>query len=154
MRKELYVVAAKPVRLLKNGKVKRVKRKPNSLTALSTVSDFVYPGGNKKLVKDATTDPYAKNRRPRRKSNPEYVIYPTGRAAYDLSDAKKAAKEISKDHPGEVEIINKYTKRVVGVFRDGKEERKRKANKKRVGPSNPRKRTVKSKSNRKRRSSR
>lgn len=60
---DLRVVSARPVSISRNGKIKARKRKPNSLSTLSTVTGFVYPGGNTKLVKDATTDPYAKKRR-------------------------------------------------------------------------------------------
>jgi hypothetical protein len=60
---DLRVVSARPVSISRNGKIKARKRKPNSLGTLSTVTGFVYPGGNTKLMKDATTDPYAKKRR-------------------------------------------------------------------------------------------
>jgi hypothetical protein len=60
---DLRVVSARPVSISRNGKIKARKRKPNSLGTLSTVTGFVYPGGNAKLMKDATTDPYAKKRR-------------------------------------------------------------------------------------------
>ena len=54
---DLCVTSARPVRVSNSGKVKRIKRKPNDLGTLSTVAGFVYPGGQKKLVKDATTAP-------------------------------------------------------------------------------------------------
>lgn len=65
---QLRVVSARPVSVSKNGKVKARKRKPNSLGALSTVTDFVYPGGNKKLTKDATTDPFARKKKKKAKA--------------------------------------------------------------------------------------
>ena len=85
---QLRVVSARPVSVSKNGKVKARKRKPNSLGALSTVTDFVYPGGNKKLTKDATTDPFArkkkkkakaKNRSKKRKANKKRAAPKKGR---------------------------------------------------------------------------
>jgi hypothetical protein len=85
-----YVTSARPVRVSNSGKVKRVKRKPNDLGTLSTVAGFVYPGGQKKLVKDATTDPYAKkkrkkakakNARPRKKRKHKAVVSAWNKAA-------------------------------------------------------------------------
>lgn len=60
---DLLVVTARPVSVSQNGKVKARKRKPNSLGTLGTVTGFVYPGGNTKLVKDLSTDPYAKKKK-------------------------------------------------------------------------------------------
>ena len=69
---DLCVTSAIPVRVSNSGKVKRVKRKPNDLGLLSTVSDFVYPGGNKKLAKDATAQPFKKKRKAaKRKTAPK-----------------------------------------------------------------------------------
>jgi hypothetical protein len=63
MTPDLCVVSARPVSVSRNGKIKARKRKANALSTLGTVTGFVYPGGNAKLMKDATTDPFAKKRR-------------------------------------------------------------------------------------------
>jgi hypothetical protein len=60
---DLLVVTARPVSVSRNGKVKARKRKANSLGVLGTVTDFVYPGGSKKLMKDATAQPFKKKKR-------------------------------------------------------------------------------------------
>lgn len=147
---DLRVVSAKPVTLLRNGKVKPCKRKPNSLGALSTVTDFVYPGGNKKLAKDANTDPFKKKRkkvkaRKRNASRPRPFRatfkgntigwYPT------LKQADAAIERARKAEAKREAAFEKKMRQQMGL--EGYRPKKRKAK------NAPRKKRVKAKANRK-----
>jgi hypothetical protein len=94
MSPDLCVVSARPVSVSRNGKIKARKRKANALSTLGTVTGFVYPGGNAKLMKDATTDPFAKKRRKKkvRRRNPKAMtksqLLNAIDAAYDSDEPK------------------------------------------------------------------
>ena len=105
---DLLVVTARPVSVSRNGKVKARKRKKNDLGTLGTVTGFVYPGGNQKLVKDLTTDPYAKKKKKKAKAkkrkNPGDKNLVIGPAVGTLSrktykQAVSLARALSREHP-------------------------------------------------------
>jgi hypothetical protein len=99
---DLCVVSSRPVSVSRNGKVKARKRKRNDLSVLASAIPGFYPGGQKKLTKDATTDPFAKKkkRKPKakkRKANAKRKAAPKKRRKRTTArkNAPKKRKRVS-----------------------------------------------------------
>ena len=90
---ELRVVSAKPVSVSSTGKVKHRRRVANQLATLGTVADFVYPGGSKKLAKDATAQPFKKRKRKAKaKHRPRTKKANARKSKKNVARARKAAR--------------------------------------------------------------